>query len=449
MAAMGSFTDPVLPDVDLDEWASRPYFERLRAMCVDWTVHGFGIPPVAYVFYAVKLLVYVGGFVFVASSTPGIGGVTDVGGWWFEPIVFQKAVMWTLLWEVLGLGCGSGPLTGRMNPPFTAVAFFTRPGTVRLRPFAWMPGTVGDTRTLVDAALYVALLGFGIRALFSSTVDTWVIIPIVVVAVLAGLRDKTVFLATRAEHYLLTTAVFLSTVDGLAGAKAVQLALWLGAASSKLNLHFPSVITAMLSNHPVNVSSRFQRALYRNHPDDLRSSKLAAAIAHGATVVEYAFPLVLAFATNNTMITVAVAVMVVFHLTILSSFPLGVPLEWNLFFVFSTLSLWGHHRDVRFWQLDSPLLIVALIVFLVMVPVVGNLWPAKASFLSSMRYYAGNWAGSVWLFKPGVTRRCVHRWCRPSPPIWSRSTRSWARSWRRSRWPGAKPSGRCTSRAGR
>ena len=88
MAAMGSFTEPVLPDVDLDDWASRPYFERLRAMCVDWTVHGFGIPPVAYLFYAVKLLVYVGGFVFVASLTPGIGGVTDVGDWWFEPIVF-------------------------------------------------------------------------------------------------------------------------------------------------------------------------------------------------------------------------------------------------------------------------------------------------------------------------------------------------------------------------
>ena len=68
MAAMGSFTEPVLPDVDLDEWASRPYFERLRAMCVDWTVHGFGIPPVAYLFYVVKLAVYVGAFVFIASS---------------------------------------------------------------------------------------------------------------------------------------------------------------------------------------------------------------------------------------------------------------------------------------------------------------------------------------------------------------------------------------------
>ncbi len=402
---MGKLTEPVLPDFDLDEWARRPYFERLAAMCVDWSLRGFGIPPVAYLFYVVKLIVYVGGFVLVASFTPGIGGVTDVGDWWFEPIVFQKAVIWTLLWEVIGLGCGSGPLTGRMNPPFTAVAFFLKRGTIRLRPFAWVPGTAGDSRTVVDVALYAALLGLGVRALFSAEVDTDVIAPIVVVGVLAGLRDKTVFLAMRAEHYLLTTSVFLFTADGLAAAKAIQLALWMGAATSKLNHHFPSVMTAMLSNHPLNVSDRFRKALYRDHPTDMRSSKLAAAIAHGATVVEYTAPLVLAFSVGGWPTTIALVVMVCFHTGILSSFPLGVPLEWNIFFIFSALSLFGHHSEVRFWDIDSPLLIALLLVCVVVVPVVGNLKPAKVSFLPSMRYYAGNWAASVWIFKPGVYQR--------------------------------------------
>ena len=402
---MGNFTEPVLPDFDIDEWARRPYFERLQAMCVDWSLRGFGIPPVAYLFYVVKLVVYVGGFIGVASLTPGIGGVTEVGDWWFEPTVFQKALIWTLLWEVIGLGCGSGPLTGRMNPPFTAVAFFLRKGTVRLRPFAWVPLTAGDSRTVVDVLLYAALLGSGVRALFSSPIDGPVIWPIVILGVLLGLRDKTVFLAARAEHYLLTTAVFLWPADGLAGAKAIQLALWMGAATSKLNHHFPSVMTAMLSNHPLNFSDRFRKALYRDHPTDMRSSKLSAFIAHGATVVEYTAPLVLAFSTGGRVTTVALVVMVCFHLGILSSFPLGVPLEWNIFFVFSALSLFGHHSEVRFWEIDSPVLIALLLVCVVAVPVVGNRWPAKASFLPSMRYYAGNWAASVWIFKPGVYQR--------------------------------------------
>ena len=412
---MGSFTEPVLPDFDLDEWARKPYFERLRAMCIDWSLRGFGIPPVAYLFYVVKLVIYVGGFIGLASLTPGIGGMGDVGRWWFEPIVFQKAVIWTLLWEVIGLGCGSSPLTGRMNPPFTAVAFFTRPGTVRLRPFTWMPGTAGDRRTLFDVALYAALLGFGVTALFSSPIDGPVIGPIVVLAVVLGLRDKTVFLAMRAEHYLLTTAVFLWPADGLAGAKAIQLALWMGAATSKLNHHFPSVMTAMLGNHPLNFSDRFRKALYRDHSADMRSSSLAAAIAHGATVVEYVAPLVLAFSTGGRVTTVALVVMVCFHLGILSSFPLGVPLEWNIFFVFSALTLFGHHSEVRFWDIDSVPLVALLVICLVVVPVVGNLMPAKVSFLASMRYYAGNWAASVWVFRPGVYQRIHESLVSPVP----------------------------------
>lgn len=404
---MGTLTDPVLPDFDLEEWARQSYFDRLRDMCVDWSRHGFGVPPAAYLFYVVKLILYVGGFVAVASLTPGIGGVTEVGDWWFEPIVFQKAVIWTLLWEVIGLGCGSGPLTGRMNPPFTAVIFFLRRGTVRLRPFTWMPFTGGDARTALDVVLYVVLLGSGVRALMSAPVDGAAIWPMVVSALVLGLRDKTVFLAMRAEHYLLTTSVFLFTADGLAAAKAVQLALWMGAATSKLNHHFPSVMTAMLTNHPLNRSDRFRRALYRDHPTDLRSSRLAATIAHGATVVEYVAPLVLAFSSGGRLTTIALVVMVCFHLGILSSFPLGVPLEWNVFFVFSALTLFGHHSEVRFWEIGSPALAALLVVCVVVVPIVGNLWPARVSFLASMRYYAGNWAASVWVFAPGVYQR-VH-----------------------------------------
>ena len=39
------------------------------------------------------------------------------------------------------------------------------------------------------------------------------------------------------------------------------------------------------------------------------------------------------------------------------------------------------------------------------VPVVGNLRPDKVSFLPSMRYYAGNWATTTWLFTPEALAR--------------------------------------------
>ena len=34
-----------------------------------------------------------------------------------------------------------------------------------------------------------------------------------------------------------------------------------------------------------------------------------------------------------------------------------------------------------------------------LIPLVGNIWPQRTSFLLSRRYYAGNWPGSVWLIK--------------------------------------------------
>ena len=36
---------------------------------------------------------------------------------------------------------------------------------------------------------------------------------------------------------------------------------------------------------------------------------------------------------------------------------------------------------------------------MVVVPLLGNLVPARVSFLLAMRYYAGNWAYGVWLFR--------------------------------------------------
>jgi transmembrane protein DUF3556 len=91
--------------------------------------------------------------------------------------------------------------------------------------------------------------------------------------------------------------------------------------------------------------------------------------------------------------------MVIFHVHITSTFPLAVPLEWNLFMIFGLFFLFGHYGDVPLSTLDDPLLLVLLVLLGVVVPVAGNLRPDKISFLPSMRYYAGNWATSLWLFR--------------------------------------------------
>ena len=67
------------------------------------------------------------------------------------------------MFEVLGLGCGSGPLTGRYMPPFGGALYFARPGTTKLPLFPGAPLIGRDTRSWLDALLYVALLGGCVR----------------------------------------------------------------------------------------------------------------------------------------------------------------------------------------------------------------------------------------------------------------------------------------------
>jgi hypothetical protein len=55
--------------------------------------------------------------------------------------------------------------------------------------------------------------------------------------------------------------------------------------------------------------------------------------------------------------------------------------------------------------LGAPVPLAFLPVMLVAIPLYGNFIPAQLSFLMSMRYYAGNWAYSVRLFKKGTGRK--------------------------------------------
>ena len=79
-------------------------------------------------------------------------------------------------------------------------------------------------------------------------------VPITVLVLLAliGLRDKTIFLAARSDQYFVMMIAFLFPfVDMIIALKLIMLAIWWGAATSKLNHHFPFVVAVMISNSPL------------------------------------------------------------------------------------------------------------------------------------------------------------------------------------------------------
>ena len=149
-----SFLQPAPPPFDLEEWRRRPYLSRLKANCQDWAVNGFGPPEVVFLLYAVKLVLFVVGALFVISATtPGIGSLGELRDWWTEPIVFQKVAVWTLLWEILGVGSGSMQLAARYGPVIGGVLYWLRPGTVRLPPWPdKVPLTRGSRSTTAPPA---------------------------------------------------------------------------------------------------------------------------------------------------------------------------------------------------------------------------------------------------------------------------------------------------------
>ena len=406
------FLEPSPPPFDLDEWRSKPYLERLKANAQDWAVNGFGTPTFVYWLYVVKLIVFaVGAFLVIGATTPGLGGLGDLGDWWTEPIVFQKLAVWLLLWEILGLGSGSMPLAFRFVPPIGGCLYWLRPGTVRLPPWPdKVPLTAGSRRTILDVALYAAVIAAGLYLLLSDgepvaglaagRLDPTAIAVLLALWGLLGLRDKVPFLAGRPEVYGFLLAVSLFPLENLiVGWQLVFICIWWGAAASKLNHHFPYVIAVMVSNTPWNPSRSMKAKLYRDYPEDLRPSRYAKLGAHLGTAVEFGLPLLLLVTAGGTIGTIAVIGMLLFHVHITATFALGVPLEWNLFMIFGLLFLFGHYGDVPLSTLDDPLLLVLIAAVGVAIPVIGNLYPEKVSFLPSMRYYAGNWATSTWMFR--------------------------------------------------
>lgn len=432
------FVKPTLPEGNLEEFLRLPLMERIRIMTVKWADHGLGVPRMIHVLYIAKLVFfYALGGVTIATVTSDLPAFWHVSDWWNQPIVYQKVILWTILLELLGLAGSWGPLAGKTKPMTGGYRFWAKLNTIRLRPWKAVPFTDGDRRTWFDVTVYLALLVAVVAALVAPGVHSdslsaalpdnasglvspaLLIVPMLLLIVI-GLRDKTIFLAARGEQYVPALLFFatLPFVDMIIAGKLLIVTVWIWAGISKFGLHFTNVIPPMVSNSPTLPMKWLKRAHYRNFPDDLRPSHLATFMAHGpGSFVEIVAPLALLLSPWPWLTFGAAAVMVCFHLFIVSTFPLAVPVEWNVLFAYATVFLFlgfPNWHGYAIWDMSSPWLTVALLIGLCFFPVLGNLRPDLVSFLPAMRQYAGNWASAVWTFTPGAEQK-LNRVTRSAP----------------------------------
>jgi hypothetical protein len=274
------FFKPHFPDVDPDTFLRKPLMERGRILTESWAEYGFPSPRMVHAIYILKLIFfYALGGIIVATLTSGLPAFWHVMQWWNQPIVYQKFILWTVLLETIGIAGSWGPLAGKIKPMTGGIRFWARPGTIRLRPYKWVPFTSGDRRTWFDVALYLALLVSVAIPLFSpgvhsdslsavmpgntsGLVNPALLVAPMVLLVLMGLRDKTIFLGARGEQYLPAFFVFtvLPFVDMIIALKLLIVVVWVGAGVSKFGKHFANVVPPMVSNSPAIPSKWLKRA---------------------------------------------------------------------------------------------------------------------------------------------------------------------------------------------
>lgn len=394
---------PDLPPFDPQRILTAPFPEKVRLLCLSWAAQIAPTPLVVMAMYWAKYaLLYVGGWAFFVSFSADSAGFFSPGAWAFTGIAFQKAILWAIFYELVGFGCGMGPMNGRFNPPLGGFLHFLRPGTTKLPLFPGIPVFGGIHRTWLDVALYAANLLFLLRALLAPEIGPGLLWPAAVLLPLLGVTDKTLFLAARGEHYWVALVCLAAAHAGelwISACKVVWGGIWFWAATSKLNDHFPSVIMVMMNNGPF-FPKWLKQHLFAAYPDDLRPSSFAAFMARMGTLTEYAIPFVLLTSQSPLLTGAMLVVMVCFHGWIAINNPSGMPIEWNILMIYGGIFLFGFHPEA------SPLAVLALpglaafLAFcLFAVPCFGNFFPARVSFLLSMRYYAGNWAYNVWLVR--------------------------------------------------
>ena len=395
--------DPDLPPYEPSRLLSAPFSEKVRLVCRTWAAQEYPNPFIVLVMYWVKyIFVFAGGWAFFVSFSADYPGFASVGAWAFTGVAFQKAVLWSLFYECAGFGCSMGPMNARYSPPIGGFLHFLRPGTTKLPWFPGVPIVGGSQRNWLDVVVYGASQLALLRALLAPEITFELLLPCMLLIALMGILDTTLFLAARGEHYFVALVCFVvAGGDGLwvPACMVVWCAIWFWAATSKVNHHFPYVIMVMMNNGPF-FPKFLKKRLFASYPDDLRPSRMAAFMAHAGTFTEYMIPLMLLSSESALFTAFALFVMTCFHSFIGANNPSGMPIEWNILMVYGGIFLFGFNPEASLWSLGQHPWLVAFLAFcLFAIPCYGNFRPSQVSFLLAMRYYAGNWAYNIWLFR--------------------------------------------------
>jgi hypothetical protein len=416
------------PVTDPEPFLRLPYRERLKITSRHWIDYGFGSPKAIAVMYLLKLVVFflLGG-ILVGTLTSHLNPLHP-SQWFNQPIFYEKVIFWTVLLECIGVAGSWGPLAGHMWPFTGGWHYYSRKGALRNPPWPTkVPLTAGDDRTILDVALYLAVLAglivcLALPGVHVHGVDHHVlgnkglvppaaIVPTIALIGLLGLRDKIFFLAARSEQYIpaMVFMAFFPFVDMIVAAKLLIVIVWFCAGLSKCNRHFTQVIAPMVANVPwIPLKSIKRMHVNDVGTYDLRPSRFTHTLAHGPGMFgELVPPLVLLFSHNHIVTVCAAVFMIAYHLFIISTFPLAVPLEWNVVFMYITAFLFLGYPNQGGYGLGEmgPGVLIPTAVVMLFFPIMGNARPDWISFLPSLRQYGGNWASAMWAFAPGCEEK--------------------------------------------
>jgi len=267
------------------EWGFR---KRINAMARAWAVQGNAMPFALSVLYIAKAFVFL--YLFHSKVRHFDSAHND----------FARFLLYCVAFEVLGFGCGAGPNSGKMFPPFTAGLHFLLIGSARVSH--WFSST---RRYGFEVGLFVIFLGMIFRICYfpdglhridlaQGLFATWLFL---------SLRDQTFFLACRSEVFMSMFAVGIfssSPASSLAAMQAVQLGIWFWAGVAKHGVWWPYVLPVMISCNPFlsllpfGMGLRLKQSLYVDYPNNLNPSLTTRIFAASGAILEMIFPLLLA-----------------------------------------------------------------------------------------------------------------------------------------------------------
>lgn len=413
---------------DMSQFFALSLHERLRVSAKAWALEGYAVSPFVVLLYVVKL------FLFFA-----------VYWYWLLPWSptpihsLERFAAWAVMFEGLGLGCAFGPMAGKYDPPVTACRHFFMVGTIKLPslPF-FLPRTNILTRYLanwgfdvlrspLDVAVYLSLLGCCLLTMVIGTSSR----PIVAGLIYFGFSDRTVYVATRADYYLPILMAFnLASTEQelLLALQLFQIGVWIGAGLSKHGPWFSYVNAVMVSNSFLIRFQSIRKLFYRfdTPPRDdadigVRLSPLAYIVAVFGTCAELLFPSLLLHDPTRIYGT---WLGILFHIYIVINIPIATPTEWNAYVLVHTFICY-HNQPMPFGSIQLTPLWGYMFLALLIVPVVGAIYPPAASFLCAFRYYAGNWPTNVYLLKRGSEAKFLENVPTASPNLVQISIAKW------------------------